>query len=396
MQARCRPPYVERLHGTRFGRRNTKPRYLFPRIRVPQELRQQEAQFKQLDGALAEARQALLRGQEEENKAAGGGGFWSWGLSTRDAPKQAQPATSSDVQAYRTAASAAEAAGAAAGWASYKTAAASAAAAEQPPSPPPSEFDQLFSTPMGLLNRLVAAAVGTVTKLQAPEEQKRRLEGARLKLKSDMLLLVAALDRGAAASPLDRSRVELLARQLEDLNPTLKPMRSTLNNGRWNIVYTTSGQLLGEGRPGLLRPSGPLYLAFNTEDGAALLQQSWPVKEERARLKPVSDTGMLLEFDAARLFGFFSLPSGSTREFSFVETLYLDIDMRVMRGACILAGAAVCVLVRLIRRVHTLWRAGSNNTLYVLIMDDPFYIIKPAGAGWDRLLPKGRGKGKSS
>lgn len=62
---------------------------------------------------------------------------------------------------------------------------------------------------------LARAATATVAKLKAPEEQKRREEALRLKLKSDMLLAIAPLDRGAAAPPDKRAAVEAIARQLE-------------------------------------------------------------------------------------------------------------------------------------------------------------------------------------
>lgn len=58
-----------------------------------------------------------------------------------------------------------------------------------------------------------------------------------------------------------------------------------------------------------------------------MVTQTWPVKEERARLRAVSPTGMLMDFEKQKLFGLFTLPSTSTaREYSFVETVYLDID----------------------------------------------------------------------
>ena len=206
-----------------------------------------------------------------------------------------------------------------------------------------------------------------------------------------MLLAVAPLDRGVLADDAQAAAVAALAAQLVAVNPTAAPARSTLSNGRWNVVYTNSAQLLGLRGPSMLRPTGPLYLArprssrepqraaaaaaadgppppspvprqvFDQTRGEAQLQQSWPARRDRARLKAVTDTGHLLDFTATRLFGFLSMPTSSrNREYSYLDTLYLDLDMRVCRGA--------------------------NDTLYVLILDDPYYRIDDDGKPV-RMLP---------
>lgn len=55
--------------------------------------------------------------------------------------------------------------------------------------------------------------------------------------------------------------------------------------------------------------------AFNPAEGRASLKQTWPLKEERARLRAVSPTGMLMDFEKQKIFGLFTLPSSSIRDY---------------------------------------------------------------------------------
>jgi hypothetical protein len=221
----------------------------------------------------------------------------------------------------------------------------------------------------GLLEGFASAAASSVARLRSPEAQKTQLEGLRLKLKSDLLLRVAPLDRGAAATTAAKLDVEALVAALAEVNPTPAPAQSGLSDGRWNVVYTTSAQLLGSRLPDFLRPSGPLYLSFNSAEGRAGLDCTWPLKTERARLTTPSPTSISLEFESVKLFRIFTLPAGRVREYSFLETVYLDLDLRIMRG--------------------------GGGTVYILIMDDPFFKIADADRGFARALPPGGGAGSA-
>jgi hypothetical protein len=83
-----------------------------------------------------------------------------------------------------------------------------------------------------------------------------------------------------------------------------------------------------------------------------------------------SPTSCSLEFESVKLFRFFTLPAGRVRDYSFLETVYLDLDLRIMRGGA--------------------------GTLYVLIMDDPFFKIADADRGFGRALPPARAEAKRS
>lgn len=229
------------------------------------------------------------------------------------------------------------------------------------PAPPPGP-ERVWS----FFEKLASAASSTVARLRSPEFTVRDSQALRLRVKSDLLVRIAALDRGAGATTQDKLDVEAIVASLCTYNPTPNPSESSLSDGRWNIVYTTSPQMLGLGLPGLLRPSGPLYLTLNGAEGRAGLDATWPMKAERAVLAVTGRSGISLTFQSVKLFGFFTLPSSKPqREYSLLDTVYLDIDLRVMRG-----------------------QAG---TLFVAIMDDPFWKIADADRGVNRTsLPPGR------
>lgn len=223
------------------------------------------------------------------------------------------------------------------------------------------------------LEVLAAAASTTIARLTSPDARARQLDGLRLKLKSDLLLRVASLERGARANTAEKLEVEGLLASLSSVNPTPQPARSPLSDGRWNCVYTTSPQLLGTRLPPLLRPAGPLYFSFNTADGLAALDTTWPVTAQRAALKITSSSGLSLEWQTLKVFGVFSLPVAEpkAKDTAFLDTIYLDLDMRLMRG--------------------------QNGTVYVLIQDNPFYKIADNDRGVGQgSLPAGRGAGTDS
>lgn len=70
---------------------------------------------------------------------------------------------------------------------------------------------------------------------------------------------ISGLNRGVSADEEDKQQVEQLAKELERLNPTKKPLASPLVNGQWKLVYTTSASILGTSKPPFLRPQGPIY-----------------------------------------------------------------------------------------------------------------------------------------
>jgi len=139
--------------------------------------------------------------------------------------------------------------------------------------------------------------------------------------------------------------------QLEAVNPTPAPMKSSLTKGRWSAVFTTSRQLLGlDKKISLTRQSGPIYWAFDTEEKRAEVTYTWPVKVERAALAVTGEgAGAELTFEQTKVFGLFSIGGGKQREYADLELTYLDLDLMVARGA--------------------------GNTLYVLVQTNSAYRI---------------------
>ena len=66
--------------------------------------------------------------------------------------------------------------------------------------------------------------------------------------KARLLSFIAPLERGLLAGDEEQKEVERLATSLERINPTKDPLGSDLANGKWKLVYTTSGVILGKDR----------------------------------------------------------------------------------------------------------------------------------------------------
>lgn len=98
------------------------------------------------------------------------------------------------------------------------------------------------------------------------------VKGAEIaEAKAVLLRCLLGTDRGATLSAAARGRIEAATRALEALNPTPKPLRSPILNGRWELQFSTSrtGLGAGSGIPGL-RPTG-----------APCQVRSWPMVYHR-------------------------------------------------------------------------------------------------------------------
>ncbi|KAK6121033.1 hypothetical protein DH2020_045223 [Rehmannia glutinosa] len=118
-------------------------------------------------------------------------------------------------------------------------------------------------------------------------------------LKQELLEAIEPLDRGAAATPEDQQRIDQIARKLEAINKVKEPLKSTLLNGKWELLYTTSKAILqnevssngdptdfpqvllgavecSEIRPKFLRPNGKIYQAINVDTLRAQNMETWP------------------------------------------------------------------------------------------------------------------------
>ena len=180
--------------------------------------------------------------------------------------------------------------------------------------------------------------------------------------KSELLEAIAGKNRGLLASEIDNVRVLSAIQQLEDRNPTPRPLEAKdLLEGNWRLLYTTSREILGIDRFPLLN-LGQIYQCIRTAEaklyniaeivGLPFLEGLVTVS---ANFEPVSESRVNVKFERSivglqRFFSYQSpekfikdietgkkfLPldfSLANRERQgWLEITYLDEDMRIGRG----------------------------------------------------------------
>uniref|UniRef100_A0A0D6R4L2 Plastid lipid-associated protein/fibrillin conserved domain-containing protein n=1 Tax=Araucaria cunninghamii TaxID=56994 RepID=A0A0D6R4L2_ARACU len=116
----------------------------------------------------------------------------------------------------------------------------------------------------------------------------------RIAVKEQLLEAIGPLDRGAEASSEDQIRVNE--------------------------------------RPKILRPSGPIYQAINTDSLRAQNMETWPFfNQVTANLTPLSGRKVAVKFDKFKIAGLISItaPPQARGE---LDITYLDDELRVSRG----------------------------------------------------------------
>ena len=180
--------------------------------------------------------------------------------------------------------------------------------------------------------------------------------------KAELLEAIAGKNRGLLASEIDKVKVLSIVEQLEDHNPTPKPVEAReLLEGNWRLLYTTSRALLGLDRFPLLQ-LGQIYQCIRTAEakvyniaeiiGLPLLEG---VVSVAARFEAVSERRVNVKFERSiiclqRFIGYRSpsdfieqieagkkfLPldfSIENREQQgWLEITYLDENLRLGRG----------------------------------------------------------------
>lgn len=180
--------------------------------------------------------------------------------------------------------------------------------------------------------------------------------------KAELLEAIAGKNRGLLASEIDNARVLSAIQQLEDINPTKKPLEAkNLLNGDWRLLYTTSKGILGLDRFPLFK-LGQIYQCIRVSEakvyniaeiiGLPMLEGLVSVA---ASFEPVSDRRVNVIFERSiiglqRFLGYktpakliqqiesgkkflpidFKIDRGDQQ--GWLETTYLDQDMRIGRG----------------------------------------------------------------
>ncbi|XP_022895585.1 probable plastid-lipid-associated protein 4, chloroplastic [Olea europaea var. sylvestris] len=150
-------------------------------------------------------------------------------------------------------------------------------------------------------------------------------------IKKELLEAIAPLDRGAEATPEDGQRIDQIARKLEAVNPTKEPLKSSLLNGKWELIYTTSKSILQVQRPKLLR-SRTNYQAINADRLRAQNMESWPFfNQVTADLTPLNPRKVAVQFDCFKIGGLIPVKAPGRAQ-GELEITYLDEELRVSRG----------------------------------------------------------------
>ncbi|KAL3635269.1 hypothetical protein CASFOL_019816 [Castilleja foliolosa] len=150
--------------------------------------------------------------------------------------------------------------------------------------------------------------------------------------KQELLEAIAPLDRGAAATPDEQQRIDRIARKLEAINKVKEPLKSTLLNGKWELLYTTSNSILQNERPKFLRPNGKIYQAINVDTLRAQNMETWPFfNQATANLVPLNARRVAVKFDTFKIAALIPIKSrGSGR--GQLEITYLDEELRDIKG----------------------------------------------------------------
>lgn len=181
--------------------------------------------------------------------------------------------------------------------------------------------------------------------------------------KTDLLDAIAPTNRGLLAAPDQKQDILSKVTRLEQRNPTPAPLAATeLLNGNWQLLYTTSSELLGIDRVPLLK-LGNIYQCVRIEQQriynlAEIKSALGGLVSVTATFEPVSDQRVNVRFDRA-IFGLQSMlgyqaPSQfieamkqtdkfnwlqgidftvtSDRDPGWLEITYLDSTLRIGRG----------------------------------------------------------------
>ena len=180
--------------------------------------------------------------------------------------------------------------------------------------------------------------------------------------KSGLLEIIAGKNRGLLATPDDKQAILSAIAQLEDYNPTPRPVEAAeLLNGDWRLLYTTSRALLNlDGFP--LLKLGQIYQSIRVKESKIYniaelygLPYLEGIVSVAAKFEPTSERRVQVKFERSilglrRLIGYESpvkfineIESGkkfaaidfgieAREQQGWLDVTYLDSDLRIGRG----------------------------------------------------------------
>ncbi|MEB3829984.1 PAP/fibrillin family protein [Phormidium sp. CCY1219] len=180
--------------------------------------------------------------------------------------------------------------------------------------------------------------------------------------KMKLLRAIAGKNRGLLASPEEKIEILNAIADLEAQNPTESPTEARdLLGGDWRLLYTTSGDLLNLDLPPIIglgqiyqciRPAtGELYniaeiLGLPFLDGiVSVTAKIQPLSERRVDVKFQrwivglqnlidyrSPAEFVAQIEAGKDFSALSFPVDRAEQYNWLDTTYLDEDLRIGRG----------------------------------------------------------------
>jgi len=180
--------------------------------------------------------------------------------------------------------------------------------------------------------------------------------------KAELLRAIAGTNRGLLATDTDRQAILAAIAQLEDRNPTPRPLEAADKlDGNWRLLYTTSQELLGINRVPLLK-LGQIYQfvrvqtqqIYNVaevsgipflEGLVSVVAQFEPVSERRVKVRfnrGIFGLQRLIgyqacdrfvqEIEAGKKFTAFDFAITRADQKGWLDITYLDDDLRIGRG----------------------------------------------------------------
>jgi hypothetical protein len=180
--------------------------------------------------------------------------------------------------------------------------------------------------------------------------------------KSALLELIAGKNRGLLANASDKQAILSAIAQLEDYNPTPRPLEAAeLLSGDWRLLYTSSRALLGLDNFPLLK-LGQIYQCIRVEESKiyniaelyglpylegivsvaarfeATSERRVQVKFERAIvglnrfIKYESPSQFIKEIESGKKFTAVDFGIDSREQQGWLDVTYLDSDLRIGRG----------------------------------------------------------------
>ncbi len=180
--------------------------------------------------------------------------------------------------------------------------------------------------------------------------------------KSELLEAIAGKNRGLLSTEQDKQAILMAIAQLEDRNPTPRPIEAgDLLDGNWRLLYTTSKGLLNIDQLPLLK-LGQIYQCIRVktesvyniaeiyglpylEGIVSVVAKFEPVSERRVQVKfersivglqrliaYQSPTDFIQQIEAAKKFVAIDTKLDSSRQQGWLDITYLDADMRIGRG----------------------------------------------------------------